>query len=408
MDSNAAPTLLFADGSLDGALPLTANQQYKSDLVLYSAEAQQIWESGSIHIIAGARFQDGTIKTHNQLDLPDDLTTLLYFPSNTVNQSASDRLEHVSAYGYYIWQPLGAIQLTAGLTYDWITFPKDFRSTAIVGGQQTEDQVSPKAGFIWTPFDKTTLRGAYARSLSGASLEQSFQLEPSQVAGFNQLFRSVIPESVAGANAGAQFDMWDLSLEQKVGRSTYLGLSGQILYSKVDRQPGFFISSSDYITHPFAFPDTTPEHLDYREGSLLATVDQLVGEYFAVGARYQLTEADYRDQFTEAPDALTGRHQQSLLQQVDLHTVFNHPSGFFASFQALWTAQSNDGFAPAEPGDHFWQLNLFAGYRSPRRHLELTVGVLNLTGRDYQLEPLTLYGELPHSRTLMTRLSIDF
>jgi len=41
--------------------------------------------------------------------------------------------------------------------------------------------------------------GASTRSFSGASLDQSYQLEPSQVAGFVQSYRSIIPESIAGA-----------------------------------------------------------------------------------------------------------------------------------------------------------------------------------------------------------------
>src|SRR5690348_17679832 len=37
---------------------------------------------------------------------------------------------------------------------------------------------------------------------------------PSTVAGFLQSFRSVIPESVAGAEAGSEFETFGLSMEQ--------------------------------------------------------------------------------------------------------------------------------------------------------------------------------------------------
>ena len=104
------------------------------------------------------------------------------------------------------------------------------------------------------------------------------------------------------------------------------------------------------------------------------------------------------------------------LSQLDLAALWNHESGFFVRGDALWTHQDNDGFpAPAdhphdtgEPGDDFWQLNAFVGYRFRRNHGEVSVGVLNLLNTDYQLEPLTPYLELPHERTFVMRCRLTF
>ena len=63
---------------------------------------------------------------------------------------------------------------------------------------------------------------------------------------------------------------------------------------------------------------------------------------------------------------------------------------------------------PNIPGDDFWQFNAFVGYRFPRRFVEVSVGVLNLTDRDYRLNPLTLYAELPRERTAVVSLKINF
>jgi hypothetical protein len=130
---------------------------------------------------------------------------------------------------------------------------------------------------------------------------------------------------------------------------------------------------------------------------------------FSVGTSYRLTAAHLQDDyaFAELTSALGGT-QKSLLHQIDLHANFNDPSGLFAQFQAVWNDQSNSGYQPGEPGDNFWQLNLFAGYRSPRRHWELRVGLLNLTARNYQLNPLTLYNDTARTRTLAMRLKFDF
>ena len=48
------------------------------------------------------------------------------------------------------------------------------------------------------------------------------------------------------------------------------------------------------------------------------------------------------------------------------------------------------------------------GYRLPGRRAELSVGVLNLNDRDYRLEPLTLYQELPHRRTAVMSFRFYF
>jgi hypothetical protein len=54
------------------------------------------------------------------------------------------------------------------------------------------------------------VRGAYAQALGGVSFDQSFRLEPTHVAGFNQAYRSIIPEAVVGANAAPKFE-WPAS-----------------------------------------------------------------------------------------------------------------------------------------------------------------------------------------------------
>jgi hypothetical protein len=82
--------------------------------------------------------------------------------------------------------------------------------------------------------------------------------------------------------------------------------------------------------------------------------------------------------------------------------------GFFAEGEALWFNQSNEGYTPDEPGDDFWQFNLYAGYHFPRRKAEVTLGLLNLAGQDYNLNPLNIYNELPRARTLAVSLQFNF
>ena len=73
-------------------------------------------------------------------------------------------------------------------------------------GEDSRDRLSPKAGVIWNPFGNLFVRGAYTQSLGGVSFDESVRLEPNQVAGFNQVFRSIISESVVGSVAAPTYD----------------------------------------------------------------------------------------------------------------------------------------------------------------------------------------------------------
>ncbi len=404
-------------------LPLWLEQAYDSDATIYTAEAQQIFQRDRQTWIGGVRYQKGRFEAKNQygpVTFPTNINPMLvniYNLSGQVDQlsrqAVSSDFERISAYAYGQWQVADPLLLVAGLSYDRIEFPQDFRFAPLwTSDEETKEQVSPKAGLIWTPSGNTTVRAAYAQSLGGVSFDQSFQLEPSQVAGFNQAWRSIIPEAVAGANAAPKFETWGLSLEQRVGRGTFLGLSGEWLHSEVGRKLGAF----DLLATSFTIsPSQMREHLDFDERTLVFTFNQLVGNHWSFGARYRLSQAELNYQLTDVPASAMfpagGQRDydwEAVLHQVHLAAHYYHPCGFFGSFETLWNHQSNHGYSGTRPGDDFWQFNLFAGYRFPRRQAELQLGLLNLTDQNYRLNPLNLTAYLPRSRTLAVSFKFSF
>jgi len=283
----------------------------------------------------------------------------------------------------------------------------NFRTAPISTGQDSKDQVSPKVGFIYTPWRDSNVRFAYGQSLAGVSFDQSVRLEPSQVAGFNQAFRSLIPESVAGPTSGARFETYGLALDQKLPTGTYLGVQGELLNSDVNQVLG----AVDLSLPPTFVASTTHQALDYQEKNLIVTVNQLLGEWYSLGARYRLSQAQLNTTYTDIPLSVTSATQsrnEATLHQLALFALFNHASGLFARAEALWNRQSNEGYQPTLPGDEFWQFNLFAGWRFAHRQAQVQVGVLNLTGQDYRLNPLNLYPELPRQRTFVASLQFNF
>ena len=388
-------------------------RDYESELLIYTAEAQQIFQSDHAATILGARYQFGEFHTKSQLG-PQPDTFYNVFSNRFINpaQGLDNNFHRLSVYGYQHWQLCKELRVVGGVSYDRLQFPKNFRFAPLVNDEETRDRVSPKAGLIWTPTESTTARAAWTRSLAGVSFDQSFSLEPTQVGGINQSFRSIIPDSVAGAQSAAQFETWGLSLEQKLPSRTYLGLSFELLKSQVDATVGVFD-----INPPFSLPglsisqSSTRQTLDYEEKSLAATVNQLVGDEWSFGASYRFSRAELHASHPDVPTTvLPGADQLNTaeLHQVNLFTAYNHPSGFFAQADALWYAQHNEGYTPALVGDHFWQYNAFVGYRFPRRRAEARLGVLNISDRDYRLNPLNLASELPRHRTLAASFRFNF
>lgn len=396
--------------------PLIQAEDYRSELQIYTAEAQQILQYERFAFIFGGRYQSGDITTDSRT-LVTGLSPFLEAGLLNPPQNLRADLERLNSYAYAHWQAAHFLRLIGGVSYDRLIYPENFRFSPLSAQEKTTDQVSPKAGLLLTPIQDLVARAAYSRSLGGATFDQSFQLEPSQVAGFNQAWRSLIPESVAGANTAAAFETWNAALEYKLPTRTYLGVSGEWLNSKVNRTVGVFdrFPAEQFVfpVPPFIFQSTTAERLTFREKSLLFTVNQLLGAGWSLGAAYRLSRAELQDRFPGITDeaTLTGgfRPEQdaaATLHQVNLSGIYNHWSGLFTEADALWLGQRNDTESLAN--DYFWQGNLFLGYRFPRRQAELRMGVLNVSDQNYRLNPLNLLSELPRERTLVVTFKFIF
>lgn len=394
-----------------GQPPPVAPLDYQSEFNLFTFEGQQIWQPRSCTFIAGARYQRGKLDTqaHQGQVTDTDFTTggSTPFTHDPTQSNSQSELERGTVYGYCNWRAIeNILLLTAGVSYDHLRYPEDFRAPPVSDGEEQAGQVSPKVGVILTPFQGNTLRGAYTRSLGGVSFDQSFRLEPTEVGGFNQAYRSLAPESLTGSLSAAGFETWGIGVDQKLNSGTYLGAQFESLASDATQSVG----TLDYLAlspPPFTNFSQTRQSFVYEEKILLVTVNQLLGDWFSVGARYRLSDAELRSSFPDVP--LLGQTDwEATLHQVQLYGLFNHPSGFFSGAEALWSQQSNRGYTPDLPGDDFWQFNLHAGYRFPKRRAEVRLSLLNLTDQDYHLNPLNLTRELPRDRTLAASLRFHF
>ena len=408
---------------------LIDNTKVNIDPTLYSIELQQIWETSDHTTVIGSRYQWGQIHYRDFESGGGILGSFLFpNPSDINNQDLTVDDQYLTVYGYHRWQLLDPLSVELGISCDWEELPADVVSSPFSAQTKEHSQLSPKAGVIWTPLTNTTFRAAYTRSLMALANGQSERIEPTSVAGFNQAFRGVMPDALAGDSSGAGIDTYDISMEQYFATETYLRLGGELLYSKLDRLSGQYIANADSPLDFFTSPGWLNESLRYREVSLFVTIDQLFGKEWTVGGGYHLSQAKYEWSLNNIPAdlgagsyydgfvnkyTLVRSHQRSLLHNADLHINWNHRSGFFSRLELDWFHQSNSyddqlGFTTAQFGDDFWQFNAYVGYRFWERRAELTAGLLNVFDQNYQLDPLNIHNEMAHSRTFMARLKINF
>jgi len=404
--TNPEPSVLFIQQSGSGIAGVTAdpyfNLEQQENFTLYSAEAQQIWETAHQSFIFGGRFQHGSV------DSATSLTRL--FGANTY-QSVSPYLQRLNGYGYYQWHPVDPLWFTAGLSYDRLTYPRNVDLPPVTGDEDHRSLPGPKAGFTAQPWNGGWFHGGWTRSLGGLFFDNSIRLEPAEVDGSVSAFRSLIPESVEGPVPGTRFDSWSIGFDQELRSQTYFGAGAELLTSDGMREAGAFSNSIPFINVPDS-PTLTAQSLEYRERNASAYFNQLLGRECSIGARYRISEARLEtslEGLAGVPGAASlDQNQRAVLQHGQIFFIYNHPNGFFAEWSSDWYHQANHGDDAGLPGDDFWQQNVFAGYVFSHRRAELRFGLLNLTGQDYRLNPLNLQSELARGRTFTASLRLNY
>lgn len=381
----------------------TFDLSYQNRFDLGSIELQHLWQTDRQGLIAGARYQHG--------ESSSDAVLFRVFPPPLSDQHAHGHLDRVSTYAYYRLRPWDPLWLNVGLTYDRIDFPANLDLPPLLEEQEQRHRLSPKASLSLQLWDRGFLSAQYSQALGGLYFDDSLRLEPTQLAGFIQSPRSLIPESVAGLVPGTRFETWGLGFDQSFGTGTFLGVTGEVRSSEGERSVGAVSNSL-----PIPLPDTPfslSQRLHFREREVRPYFSQLLGRDWAFSAEYSLSDAQLETAFPDLPDQVAGLSElqadhRATLHHASLSLHFNHPSRFFAIWQSEWFHQQNRDDSFGRTGDDFWQHHLVTGYRFPRRHAEWRIGILNLTGQDYRLDPLNYARDLPRGRTLMTSLRLSF
>ncbi len=374
-----------------------------SEFNLGSIELQQLWQSGKHTVIVGGRYQRG------EVDASATLSGLL--PPPIFDRTEQVTVERISGYGYYKVQPADWLRLDLGGSYESLLAPRNVDLPPFTSRTARQELVSPKVGLTLQPWERTTLQAAWSRSLGGLYYDNSLRLEPTRIAGFNQAFRSLASESVAGIVPGTEFEMVGVQADHATLSGLYLGVSAQRLRSSGDREVGAVSNSL-----PFPLPDTvtsTREILEFEERSVGAYAHQLLGRFWAVGARYQVARAELTTQYPDIPRHALGLNQleadqQATLHAVQLFAVINHDTGWFARWESDWFRQHSTGYNNGPGDEDIWLHGISGGYRFPGHRAEVRVGVANLFNTDNRLNPLNLQAEWSRQRTAFVTVRLNF
>ena len=374
---------------------------------LNSFELQHVYQNDFNDIIVGARYQDESIQTASTMSVTPFTPLALFQPFLPTETSHYNR---ISAYGYYTLKLGDSFKATGGVTYDYEHYPLNIGSPPLSNTETDRERVSPKVGVDWMLPDNTRLRASYTRSLGGLINDSSTTIEPTEIGGFNQAFRSLIPQSAGfGTPPALMFETWGIGIDHKFPTGTYVDAEGQFLTSTGNQLIGAWTGT----------PALTLNDLNqwqyFQEKDAFVSISQLIGSDLAVGARYTLTAADVTANDSSSVTGLQylQNHENSTLNELTLFANFYLPVGFFAQADANWWVQHNayNNFGAgglAEPGNDFWQLNFWAGYRFPRRHVEAAIGLLNVCNQGYNIDPITYYLEQARTRTLVASLKFNF
>lgn len=405
--TNPQPVVLFVRQT--AGIPTSVStaplfhEQVDADYVVHAAELQHIWHPAHHQLILGGRIQHGDLERDSLLDR--DISGPL--PSQHLEES----MDRMGGYVYDTWNPIQPLHLIAGLSYDHVAVPLNGETSPSTEGRRERDQVSPKIGLIFSPWSQGVLRMAWTRSLGGYLFDGNLLLEPAQLAGFPQSFRSLLPDSIGGTVPASKFDTAQVRFDQEFASKTHLGLEASFLDSTGERTIGTLVNALP-LPVPNS-PSSTIESIEFRERNVQFDAVQRWGEGFSLGMRYRISEATWDREFPGLPaglpglDGMRGR-EQAVMSHLSLTAQYDHRTGYFARWESETWIQHTGGSRAAADDESVWQHHVWVGRRFFARRAELRLGLLNLAGTDYRLNPLNEYGRPTRHRTAVVSVRVDF
>jgi tetratricopeptide (TPR) repeat protein len=331
----------------------------------FSVEFQHLYRSPYLNLQTGTGYFS--------LDRKREVTVGIPGPNPIEIQSMSDRdLQHFNAYAYANIDLLKNATATLGLSVDSLSGDEDI----------DKDQVNPKLGITWIPLPGTTLRAALFRTLKRTLINDQ-TLEPTQVAGFNQLFDDA-DLTEAWRYGGA--------IDQKLTKRLFAGAE----------------VSKRNLTVPFSDRSLVSREADW---------DEYLGRAYLLWTPYSrlALRADYRFERFNRDERFAAGVRELDTHRVLLGMSWFDPSGLSVSLMPTYWNQEGtfEGFfdETVVPSGHddFWTVDAAASYRLPKRYGFFSAGATNLLDENFKFFEIDENNPtIQPVRTIFVQLTLAF
>jgi len=232
-------------------------------------------------------------------------------------------------------------------------------------GLKDDEQLNPKLGVTWRMLESTTLRAAAFRVLEDLFLAKQ-RLEPTHIAGFNQVYEEVLDGSET-------VDAWNygMGIDHKFSET----ISAGIEYVERD------------LDVPFVdvFGGGSVEEVDWEEKTTRLYLYAAPWDQLALSMGYQYEEFRRDSIFTGDEDfAELDTHRTWLDARLFL------PAGFYTGAKATYVDQEgllgsqDSGLRPGQ--DNFWVLDAEIGWRLPRRWGTINLKAWNILDEAFRFQ----------------------
>jgi tetratricopeptide (TPR) repeat protein len=309
----------------------------------YAGEVQHLYRSRRFKLTSGVGYfdVDGSIYTRVEIN-----PFFVPPPWNVIEETRDNSAKMTNAYLYSYINPVDQLTIVAGVSGDFI----DGESPEI----DEEDEVNPKLGISWQIGKGTTLRAAGFKTLR-RTLVTDQTLEPTNVAGFNQLFDDLI---------GTRATRYGGAIDQKIGKGSFVGAE---------------LSTRDLEIPYLDIDGLSSQSEDATERFGRAYVFVAPHRMWALRFEYQYEKFE-SDGSTDLPVRLETK-------RFPIGINFFAPCGFSATATGTYYDQEGRfvliGGQRRTGADTFWTVDLSLNYRLPKRLGFLSVGATNLLDEDF-------------------------
>ncbi len=286
------------------------------------------------------------------LSLSDENTSLrVSVPIARLSGRSSYRTKQESGYFYANIEGPDDVIWTFGLSAD------NYEQ-----GDLQLNKINPKAGVQWEIVDNVQLRAATFRMLKPAVFANQ-TIQPTQVAGFNQLYDD--------AN-GTESWFHGVGLDAGLTRNIRTGID----FSRRDLSEPVPVFGRD-----LTIVGTVREH---------RTEDIVHGYiYWTPAAEWAVSGEVKFDRYYKEKGPPTNSPRRADTISVPLSVGFFHPNGAFAGVSATFVSQDVDrqpGSVLAEGEDKFFVFNAMIGYRLPHRLGLVSLEASNMVGKKFKFQ----------------------